>query len=54
MKTLMTVVYYRATWHTFKSKLEKIKKYPSQKNFLYLRKWNFLAPNKLNKKILCL
>ena len=53
MKTL-TVVYYRATWHPFKSKLEKIKKNQFQKNFLYFRKWNFLAPKKLNKNFLCL
>ena len=49
------VVYYRALWHTFKPKLEKIKKIhpknflaPKLKNFLYFRKSNFLAPRLKN------
>ena len=48
---LQTVVYYGATWATFKPKLEKIKKIlllPENK-FLCFRKLNSLAPKKLNK-----
>ena len=37
------VVYFRATWHTFQPKLEKIKKIHPEKNSLYFRKWNLLA-----------
>ena len=37
-------MYYGATQRTFKLKLEKIKENPARKNFLYFRKWNFLAP----------
>ena len=38
------VVHYGATWHSFKHKLEKIKKNHHQKKFLYFNKWNFVAP----------
>ena len=38
------VVYFRATWHTFQLKLEKIfKKIRPEKSSLYFRKWNLLA-----------
>ena len=38
------VVYFRATWHTFQPKLEKIfKKIRPEKSSLYFRKWNLLA-----------
>ena len=49
MKTLMTVVYYGATWRNFKPKIEEIKKNSAQKNSLYFRKWNFLPRKKLIK-----
>ena len=42
-QTWFTVVYYAATWHTFRCTLEKIKKYPSKKNSLYFEKWDFLT-----------
>ena len=32
-----------ATWATFKTNLEKVKKNPLWITFLYFRKWNFLA-----------
>ena len=40
---------YAATWVTFKPKLNKNKKDPARTKILYFRKWNFLAPKKLNK-----
>ena len=53
----ISVVSFRATWHTFQPKLKKIKKipllsphpappssrHPKKSNSLYFRKWNFLA-----------
>ena len=48
LRKLTLILYYRALLHTFKPKLEKIKKVPSRKNFLHLKKWNFLAPRLKN------
>ena len=39
----LLVVYYRATWCSFKPNLEKIRKNLPRKNFLYFQLWNFLA-----------
>ena len=45
----ISVVCYGAIWATFKPKLRK--KNTPKKKLLYFKKWNFLAPKKLNKKI---
>ena len=46
-----TVVYYGATWATFKPKIEKIKKSIPKKNYIsrngtFLHQKNFLVPTK--------
>ena len=48
------LVYYAATWATFKPKLKKIKKICLEKKFLYFRKWeaeDFLRGGKCREHV---